>query len=47
LLGFDRLAALISQRAYEIAHAAQSWGQEDDITVLAVARAGKPNILNP
>ena len=38
LLGFDRVAALIRQPAAAIADAAQHWGQEDDITVLTVAR---------
>ncbi|HEX4007251.1 MAG TPA: SpoIIE family protein phosphatase [Acidobacteriaceae bacterium] len=39
LLGFDRMAALSSQPAGAIAQAAQNWGQEDDITVLTVARS--------
>ncbi|HKO19499.1 MAG TPA: PP2C family protein-serine/threonine phosphatase, partial [Acidobacteriaceae bacterium] len=39
LLGFDRMAALIGQSATAIAEAAQRWGQEDDITVLAIERA--------
>jgi hypothetical protein len=39
LLGFDRMAALTRKPAAEIADAAQHWGQEDDITVLTVARA--------
>ncbi|HUX44989.1 MAG TPA: PP2C family protein-serine/threonine phosphatase [Terracidiphilus sp.] len=39
LLGFDRMSALTSQPAAAIADAAQRWGQEDDITVLTVARA--------
>lgn len=38
LLGFERMAALTKKRAEEIADAAQRWGQEDDITVLRVAR---------
>jgi len=41
LLGFDRMAGLISQRASAIAQAAQSWGQEDDITVLTIERVAK------
>jgi sigma-B regulation protein RsbU (phosphoserine phosphatase) len=41
LLGFERMAALTKRRAAEIAEAAQRWGQEDDITVLTVARAPK------
>jgi serine phosphatase RsbU (regulator of sigma subunit) len=36
LLGFERMAALTSRPAAEIAGAAQKWGQEDDITVLTV-----------
>jgi len=36
LLGFERMAALTSRPAAEIARAAQKWGQEDDITVLTV-----------
>jgi sigma-B regulation protein RsbU (phosphoserine phosphatase) len=42
LLGFDRMAALTGMRAAEIADAAQRWGQQDDITVLTVARASIP-----
>jgi hypothetical protein len=42
LLGFGRMAALTCKAAAEIAEAAQRWGQEDDITVLTVARATKP-----
>jgi len=34
LFGFDRAAAISHQSAEEIASAAQSFGQEDDITVL-------------
>ena len=34
LFGFDRTAAISHQAAEEIASAAQSFGQEDDITVL-------------
>jgi sigma-B regulation protein RsbU (phosphoserine phosphatase) len=41
LLGFERMAGLTGNRAEEIAEAAQQWGQEDDITVLTVARAPK------
>jgi hypothetical protein len=36
LLGFDRMAALTTKPAADIAEAAQRWGQEDDITVLTV-----------
>jgi sigma-B regulation protein RsbU (phosphoserine phosphatase) len=39
LLGFDRMAVLTTKPAAEIADAAQRWGQEDDITVLTVARS--------
>jgi hypothetical protein len=38
LLGFERMAALTTKSAAEIAEAAQRWGQEDDITVLTVQR---------
>ena len=38
LYGFDRTAAISTQSAEEIAHAAQTFGQEDDITVLTVTR---------
>lgn len=41
LLGFERMAGLTTKRAEEIADAAQRWGQEDDITVLTVARVPK------
>ncbi len=36
LFGFERAAALMRQSAVEIAGAAQGFGQEDDITVLAL-----------
>jgi hypothetical protein len=36
LLGFERTAAMSAKAAVEIAEAAQRWGQEDDITVLAI-----------
>ena len=39
LFGFDRTAALSNQPAEEIAAAAQSFGQEDDITVLTLCMA--------
>jgi hypothetical protein len=39
LLGFDRMAAMTSQSAAVIAQAAQTWGQEDDITVLTIRLA--------
>ena len=37
LFGFDRTQSIISQPAHSIADAAQSFGQEDDITVLTLA----------
>ena len=40
LFGFDRLSDLTRLSAEEIASAAQSFGQEDDITVLALKLAG-------
>ena len=39
LFGFDRARSLSTQSADQIAHAAQSFGQEDDITVLTLAFA--------
>lgn len=39
LFGFDRLSALTRLPAHEIADTAQRFGQEDDITVLTIARA--------
>jgi hypothetical protein len=39
LYGFERTARIATQPAEEIAHAAQSFGQEDDITALTVTRA--------
>jgi hypothetical protein len=36
LLGFERMAALTTRPAAEVADAAQKWGQEDDITVVTV-----------
>ena len=38
LFGFERTGQIIHQPAAAIADAAQRWGQEDDITVLTVAR---------
>jgi len=38
LLGFERVRAMSGQSAHQIAAAAQAFGQEDDITVLTVAR---------
>ncbi|KAA6465398.1 hypothetical protein DYQ86_05520 [Acidobacteria bacterium AB60] len=42
LLGFERTRALSTQRAREVAQAAQSFGQEDDITVLTLSVASAP-----
>jgi len=39
LFGFERTAALSIQSAGEIAHTAQKFGQEDDITVVTLAMA--------
>jgi sigma-B regulation protein RsbU (phosphoserine phosphatase) len=41
LFGFERTRQCSNQSAEEIASAAQEFGQEDDITVLTVARAAK------
>ncbi len=38
LLGFERTAAMSTQSADAIVHAAQGFGQEDDITVLTLSR---------
>jgi phosphoserine phosphatase RsbU/P len=38
LYGFERTRAISTHSAHDIAAAAQQWGQEDDITVLTVAR---------
>ena len=40
LFGFERTAAISTQAAEEIAHAAQHFGQEDDITVLTLEYVG-------
>lgn len=45
LLGFERMTGLTMKRAEEIADAAQRWGQEDDITVLTVARSEKKDAM--
>jgi serine phosphatase RsbU (regulator of sigma subunit) len=43
LFGFDRTAAISSQSAESIASIAQSFGQEDDITVVTLShKAAKP-----
>jgi hypothetical protein len=39
LFGFDRTAAISTQAAEDIAHAASTYGQQDDITVLTLAFA--------
>lgn len=39
LFGFERTAALCTQPAEAIVRAAQSFGQDDDITVLSITRA--------
>jgi Stage II sporulation protein E (SpoIIE) len=38
LFGFDRAASMSGKSAAEIAHAAEQFGQEDDITVLSLIR---------
>jgi sigma-B regulation protein RsbU (phosphoserine phosphatase) len=38
LFGFERTSAISAQTAGSIAHAAQQFGQEDDITVVTVTR---------
>jgi serine phosphatase RsbU (regulator of sigma subunit) len=40
MFGFERMQAISSQPAAAIAREAQSFGQEDDITVLSIAFAG-------
>jgi hypothetical protein len=37
LFGFERTAAIATQAAQEVAHAAEQFGQEDDITVLTLS----------
>ena len=46
LFGFDRTAAISTQSAEQIARAAQAFGQEDDITVLTVARVTKLEVIS-
>lgn len=41
LYGFARVQSISNQSAESIARAAQQFGQEDDITVLTVVRAGQ------
>jgi len=38
LFGFERTAAISRESAEEVAQAAQAFGQDDDITVLTLAR---------
>ena len=38
LFGFERAAALSTEPAEKVAQSAQAFGQEDDITVLALTR---------
>ena len=45
LFGFERTAAISTQSAEVIAHAAQAFGQEDDITVLTLNFAGSEVML--
>ncbi len=45
LFGFDRAQAISTQSAESIAHAAQAFGQEDDITVLTLKFAPASAIL--
>ena len=47
LFGFERTAAISSQSAESIAHAAQAFGQEDDITVLTLTLATSPALIGP
>ena len=42
LLGFERTRQLSTQTAQQVAHAAQSFGQEDDITVLTLSTSPAP-----
>jgi hypothetical protein len=42
LFSFERTRAIATQSAESIAHAAQSFGQEDDITVLTLTRLAVP-----
>jgi serine phosphatase RsbU (regulator of sigma subunit) len=47
LFGFDRTKAISRQSAEQIANAAQAFGQEDDITVLAITFArGEANSIS-
>jgi len=43
LLGFDATRDISTQSAAAIASAAQAFGQEDDITVLTIARGTATN----
>jgi hypothetical protein len=44
LFGFDRSRDISVRPAAEIAEAARAFGQQDDITVVAIARAGAPDL---
>jgi len=48
LFGFERLQSLLrtAKSAEEVASAAQSFGQEDDISVIAVTHAGIPQLAS-
>ena len=48
LFGFDRLQSLLrtARSAGEVASAAQSFGQEDDISVIAVTYSGIPQLAS-
>jgi hypothetical protein len=42
LFGFEHTQEISKRTAGEIAHAAQFFGQDDDITVLTLARVAEP-----
>ncbi len=44
LYGFDRTQSISTESAEKVAHAAQAFGQEDDITVLTLNPTA---VLNP
>lgn len=48
LFGFERVHELLrtTSSASEVANAAQSFGQEDDISVISVTRAAVPKLQN-
>lgn len=47
LFGFERMAALAIMRASaaEIADAAQTFGQQDDISVVSLTRTAMPELI--